>query len=92
MCLRIHVEESVKQVLDTTSLFASMKFILSEKILLISMILMDANQVNKVSSKGDKGWRYLNYNENSASYIINFHLIIFFQLAFPVVTSINYLK
>lgn len=45
ICLRIHVEESIKQVLDITSLFANMKF--SEKILLISMILMGANQVNK---------------------------------------------
>lgn len=45
ICLKIHVEESIKQVLDITSLLANMKF--SEKILLISMILMGANQVNK---------------------------------------------
>lgn len=45
MCLRNHVEDSVKQELDTASLFASMKF--SEKTVLIDMILMIANQINK---------------------------------------------
>lgn len=48
MCLRNYVEDSVKQELDTASLFASMKF--SEKTVLIDMILMIANQINKKKS------------------------------------------